>query len=295
MSDLLDEIFDKLDYAQRYEDSVWGRCPFHSDSRPSFMVHEDRYYCQACGAQGKTKDLLDKLSGHIPQPAPDYFHNPFTRWLKDNTLPNILKGAWENLKQHPSAYLRDRCISYEWQIKLGMGMRDDWITFPIRNENNKIIGAVARAGQTNTALAKYVVPNGQDPNMIYVPDWELFKASDIIYATFGILDAVSLVICGAGAFSTTNGKRLNDVSALDKVRKRIIFLPDKMEEGEAKKIAARLGWRGAVAKINYPDDCKDPNDIYCYSPRMLMMAVGTWKRSQYNEENELDNKLELQI
>lgn len=273
MNDILEEVIERLDYAKRYDNAVWGLCPFHSDSRPSLMVHEDYYNCQACGAHGTTKSLLEKLSGHIAALAPDRFHNPFTGWLKKESLGNILRGAWETLKSRPSTYLRDRGISDEWQIKLGIGMRDDWITFPIRNCDNKIIGAVARAGESNTASSKYIVPSGQDPNMIYVPDWKQFNASDIIYATFGIIDAVSLVICGAGAFSTTNGKRLNDVSALDKVRKRIIFLPDKDEESNAKEIAARLGWRGAVAKINYPDNCKDISDVLQKHPEKIKEII----------------------
>lgn len=273
MNEILSKVAELLDYAQTYENSVWGVCPFHPDSRPSLMVHEDYYNCQACGAHGTTKSLLEKLSGHIAKPAPDHFHNPWTGWLKKENLVSILKGAWETLKSRPSTYLRGRGIPDEWQIKLGIGMRDNWITFPIRSPDQKIIGAVARAGENNTASSKYVVPSGQDPNMIYVPDWKQFQASGIIYATFGIIDAVSLVICGAGAFSTTNGKRLNDVTALDKVKKRIIFLPDRGEESNAKEIAARLGWRGAVAKVNYPDDCKDPNDLLVKYPDKLREAI----------------------
>jgi hypothetical protein len=273
MNEILSKVAELLDYAQTYEKSVWGVCPFHSDSRPSLMVHVDKYYCQACGAHGKTTQLLEKLSGYIAAPAPARFHNPWTGWLRNESLGNILRGAWETLKSRPSIYLRGRGIPDEWQIKLGIGMRDDWITFPIRSSDQKIIGAVARAGESNTASSKYIVPSGQDPNMIYVPDWKQFNASDIIYATFGIIDAVSLVICGAGAFSTTNGKRLNNVEALDKVRKRIIFLPDRGEESNAKEIAARLGWRGAVAKINYPDDCKDPNDLLVHYPDKLREAI----------------------
>jgi len=269
MNDILDEVLERLDYAKRYGDAVWGLCPFHSDSRSSFMVHADRYYCQACGAKGTTKSLLDKLSGHIARPMPDSFHNPFTKWLKQDTLANTLKLAWQQLKKHPSVYLRKRGVTDEWQINLGLGILDDWITFPIRDNNMKIIGAVARANETNPSPAKYVVPNNQDPNMIYVPDWKLFNDAVIIYATFGILDAVSLVIYGAGAFSTTNGKRLNDVSVLDKVRKRIIFLPDKGEESEAKQIAKKLGWRGAVMKVNYPDDSKDFNDLFCKHRKVI--------------------------
>ena len=273
MNEILSKVAELLDYAQTYEKSVWGICPFHSDSRPSLMVHEDYYHCQACGAHGTTKSLIEKLSGHVAAPAPDKFYNPFTIWLKNESLGNVLREAWETLKSRPSIYLRNRGIPDEWQIKLGIGIRDNWITFPIRSFDQKIIGAVARAGENNTASSKYIVPSGQDSNMIYVPDWKQFNASDIIYATFGIIDAISLVICGAGAFSTTNGKRLNDVSALNKVRKRIIFLPDKGEESNAKEIAARLGWRGAVAKINYPDDCKDISDVFQKYPEKIKEII----------------------
>ena len=273
MNEILSKVAELLDYAQTYEKSVWGICPFHSDSRPSLMVREDYYHCQACGAHGTTKSLIEKLSGHVAAPAPDKFYNPFTIWLKNESLGNVLHGAWETLKNRPSIYLRNRGIPDEWQIKLGIGIRDNWITFPIRSSDQKIIGAVARAGENNTASSKYIVPRGQDPDMIYVPDWKQFNASDIIYATFGIIDAISLVICGAGAFSTTNGKRLNDVSALNKVRKRIIFLPDKGEESNAKEIAARLGWRGAVAKINYPDDCKDISDVFQKYPEKIREII----------------------
>ena len=273
MNEILSKVAELLDYAQTYEKSVWGVCPFHSDSRPSLMVHVDKYYCQACGAYGTTKSLLEKLSGHIAAPAPDRLHNPWTGWLKKESLGNILRGAWETLKSRPSVYLRGRGIPDEWQIKLGIGMREDWITFPIRSSDQKIIGAVARAGENNTASSKYIVPSGQDPNMIYVPDWKMFNDSDIIYATFGIIDADSLAVCNAGSFSTTNGKRLNDVSALDKVRKRIILLPDRGEESNAKEIAARLGWRGAVAKINYPDDCKDISDVLQKHPEKIKEII----------------------
>jgi hypothetical protein len=66
---------------------------------------------------------------------------------------------------------------------------------------------------------------------------------------------------GAASISTTCGKLMN-VSYLDQIRKRVIFIPDKGEEDAAQKFSKQLGWRGGVMRCNYPDECKDINDIF---------------------------------
>ncbi|MCC6785073.1 MAG: DNA primase, partial [Planctomycetes bacterium] len=37
-----------------------GRCPFHSDDRPSFVVYPDTrsYYCFGCGSSGDVIDFI---------------------------------------------------------------------------------------------------------------------------------------------------------------------------------------------------------------------------------------------
>lgn len=266
---MLDEIIEHLDYAHRYSDYIATTCIFHDDNRPSLIIREDYYQCLACGARGRTAKLLEKLSGRILAPRQDIFRNPFTTWLRHDSLGGVLKLAWNNLRRSPSSYLRRRGIPDKIQIKLGIGMLDDWITFPIRREDGKIVGAVARAGESNPATSKYVVPSGQNQNLLYVPSWERVNDSKKVYCVFGILDAVTLYVCGVASISTTSGKRLSDVSSMEKIRKTITFIPDYGEEINAMQIAARLGWRGQVAKVLYPDGTKDVNDIYVKYPTML--------------------------
>ena len=65
--------------------------------------------------------------------------------------------------------------------------------------------------------------------------------------------------------------------ALNQFRKRIIFLPDLGEEDAALKIISKFGWRGALAKINYPDNTKDINDLHIKYPELLAQQFGEYK------------------
>ena len=48
---------------------------------------------------------------------------------------------------------------------------------------------------------------------------------------------------------------------LDKWRKPIYIIPDKGEEKKAIDLQCSLGWRGMMLKLNWPDDCKDLNEV----------------------------------
>jgi len=276
----LDRISDLLPVAyHHYGDYIACQCLFHDDSRPSMFIYPDKYRCEACGAWGWSANLLKKLeldSGRIVRPnAKVDFNNPFSRWMANQTLVDALKFAWKNNKKSPSLYMRDRGISPKDQIRLGIGIRDGWITFPIRNEHGKIIGATARA-LDNKEKAKYVVPAHQDPNLLYVPDPNLLQDTRRIFITFGIIDAVTLSIYGFPSASTTSGKRI-DASSLHHIRKLLLFIPDRHEEADANKIASQLDWRGKVIKVNYPDGCKDINDVHIKHPELLEEMKREWK------------------
>lgn len=269
---ILDDVIGGLKRATRYEDYIASLCPFHDDSKPSFIVHEDRYNCYSCGANGTTKSLVKKLSNSvILREEKAVFHNPFTEWLRHETLGEVLRTGWKMLKQRPSSYMRDRGIPYNKQLELGLGMRDGWITFPIRNNNNKITGAVARAAYPIEA-PKYVMPKGQNPNLPYVPSWELVNSHKTIFLTFGIIDAVTLTLYNQAAMSTTNGKHIQP-QALQDIRKVILIAPDLGEELEALELAKQLDWRGKVIRMNYPIGCKDINDVHMLDKNLITRGL----------------------
>lgn len=264
MSDLPDILIEKLEGAHRYERYIVALCPFHSDTRPSFFVYPDKYWCASCGKWGSTQSLIDQLDTfgiyQTYTPAPPGrvdFHNPWSKWSRNSEISRILEIAFRN---SPVRYLQDRKIDRDVQRDLHIGIIENWITIPITDPEGKLIGAVARKGEGNPSQSKYVIPRGQDPNTLYVPSWDRVTAMGKIYLTFGILDAVTLYAAGKAAISTTAGMRVSP-SAFDIIRKKIIIIPDLGEEKEALKLAAKLGWRGDVLQFDYPYPAKDINDL----------------------------------
>lgn len=269
---MLEELSELLEDCYKYGHYLVSLCPFHSETRASFFVYEDYYRCASCDAHGKTSYLLAKLS-NLPtkyQQERIYYPNPFTLWLKVcGTLGNCLRIAHNGI---PSQYLLDRKIEIKTQDELSLGYMDDWYTFPIRSQKTgKIIGAVARKSPDNPHPSKYTVPKGQDPNLLYVPSWELVEKSRHIVLCFGIIDAISLYQIGIASMSTTTGKQLNP-KALNDLRKQIWIIPDRGEEKNGNILAAQLGWRGHVLKMNWPEGCKDLNDVDIKYPDLLQQS-----------------------
>ena len=278
MNTNLDELLELLE-GQKYENYIMAKCIFHSDSRPSLMIHADSYKCLSCGAHGSTQSLLSNLSKSIPVAmfqATKEYRNPFTEWLrKDQYVEKILIKAWQSLTTNPhqATYLHSRGISAEDCKRFLLGYRENWFTIPLKSMNNSIVGAIARAGEGNDSESKYVVPAGQSPNILYIPSIKSIEKSDKIYLTFGPLDALSLSVCGIAAVSTTVGKRLSP-AALNNFKKTIIIIPDRGEEKEAYEIAACLGWRGKVLHGRYPEGAKDCNDVLrLYGPAKLQAML----------------------
>jgi DNA primase len=255
-----DLFLEKLEQAHYYDAGyIVSLCIFHSDSRPSLFIYPDVYRCAACGRWGTTESLVEKLDTlHVyPHQEQSYSNNPWTKWLRNHTLYRIIETSSMNI---PISYLKERGINSDVQKQLHIGLLDGWVTFPIYDDKNKLIGAVARAGEGNNSKSKYVLPYKQSPDLLYVPSWKRCILQDTIYLTYGILDAVTLYASGFASMSTTTGKRIAS-SAFDNFRKHIIIVPDEGEAKEALKLASKLGWRGKVLQLAYPDGYKDVNDL----------------------------------
>ena len=272
--DILNQIQSKYG-GVRYRTYVMILCPFHDDNHESLQVHADYAHCLACNKRVPTTKLLTP-NIMLPKRVKTrnfQFSNPFSLWKsKGETLAQSLKIAFQNNSQSPSFYLQKRGISAENQKKFGLGRRDDWITFPFRDRKNKVNGATARAGETNTSQAKYVNPFGQNPDLFYVPDWSLLDGASKVYITFGILDALSLAILGKPAMSTTTGKSANS-NVLEWCRSDIIVIPDQNEEQDAYRLARSLGLRGKVYLPDYPKGTKDINDLFVRDCEALQCLI----------------------
>lgn len=268
-STIMDEIYEALDNAHRYQDYIMANCAFHEDSRPSLMVYPDWFKCLSCGANGPTSTLLQKMGKVVRVPNPYkkeqiYSDNPFTRWMKTSTLKSTLKVAWETINTNSGMgnYItQDRGIEEPYRKRLGIGYIDDWYTIPIRGRNGTIISAVARKGRDNTSQSKYVLPNNTNPQILYVPNWHRVRNANYLIITFGILDAIVLAMIGEPSASTITGKHLNKLSFAS-FRIPILLIPDRQEELDGLAEVQKLGWRGKSIKIDWPEKCKDINDIW---------------------------------
>jgi DNA primase len=277
--DVLDAVFEYLEGAIRYEHYIYALCPFHDDHRPSFAVYPNSYYCRSCGAKGSTSQLVSDIQHKrgtlIQHQRTMNFRNPFNMWIRSyGSIEQAMQRAQKRLQhENKTAYITNiRGINSKTIEHLMIGWLDDWVTFPIRDQIGDIIGAVARAGATNTSIAKYVIPKDQDPNMLYVPDWDMIQSHSPVYLVFGIIDAVTLHQLGLASISTTTGKRL-DHTALDFLRSNIVIVPDAGEEIDAAMLSAQLGWRGKAKRIKWPEGCKDVNDVYRYVGSSELLAL----------------------
>lgn len=282
MSTLLNEIHEVAG-GENYGTYLSICCPYHGDSHPSMMVYEDWFRCAACGVNGPTPRLLTKIKSggvNFSYGHEDDLHisNPFRSWLKTESLSSLLYRSWMNANLNPgqTTYLsKQRGFSDRIRRKLGIGVLGNFFTFPVTNQNKEVAGAFVRSD--NTLPSRYFVPKDQDPNLVYVPSWKLLVESSVVFLTFGPLDAISLMTLGFASMSTLSGKTLN-VTALDDIRKRIVFIPDYGEDREAYKLASKLGWRGEVCLFPYPDGTKDINEVYRSAPDLIAAKLSEYTK-----------------
>jgi len=157
-------------------------------------------------------------------------------------------------------------------IPCQIGWHKEWYTFPITNELGEIRGAIGRAGSQVRSENKYTVPDGQPP-LLYVPDPLLWRTSPKLFVTFGIIDAITLAMLGFAAATPTGGQYSINPDWFIGLMKPIYIVPDQGEKTAAVRLATALGWRGKIIELEYPDDCKDPNEFYTNHGNILLELI----------------------
>jgi len=243
------------------------------------MIFEDSYRCLACGARGSIEKLLKKINYgdfDLSSARTNFsdFHNPFSKWLRQFSIADFCYDAYRYIKRYPDSlyYLKKRDIDHLIDDQK-IGYKDGWYIFPIRDRRGEIISAVARAGEAiqEQKNVRYILPNDA-PKVLYCPSWQYVKEQSTVRVTFGIIDSLVLYSMGFAAVSGLTGKAINP-DLFDDIRKKIEIIPDFGEEEEARKLAGRLGWRGSVRRLDYPEDSKDVADMYhLHGVNSLVMA-----------------------
>ena len=278
--DPLDYAMEHLQGARRFSRYVAAVCPFHDDNKASLLVYPDGYRCLACGARGKLEKLwqTSTISTLALEKPPAQYR------------PNVPEG-WDNERLARSAHhvLSDTPGLQQYLIQRGLGRAirsfqygywDGWYTIPIRDQDDKVQELVFRAGpwiQSATG-SRFWQRSGQHARM-YCPDWALLRRQELVFVTFGLFDAATLALHHYPAVTSTIGKGSFQPDWLGWFNGYVIIIPDLEEEKEAHLLASKLGWRGRVLLLPYPEGCKDPNDMEQHDPELLVGSIDEYQRN----------------
>lgn len=249
-----------------------GYCPIHDNhNTPAFFLYPDGYRCLGCGAWGSLNRLKSVLSGipirYSEGRELEINEKPlWSTWLKEyGSYEGIAQHAYQTGKEYPVLlrYLVERkveCIIEQSYV----GYIDGWLTFPVFNKQGKMVDIVVRATPSVETKSKYVVrprKNSNEGFILYANDWVRIMNSKELYVPFGILDMNVLSFLGYPSATGMTGHSYKP-SWFDGIRKRIYIIPDRGEEKSAHELQQLLGWRARVLELDYPDNTKDPTDIY---------------------------------
>ena len=281
----LDDIFDHLQQAHRYENYIMALCEFHEDGSPSMMVSEHGFRCKSCGERGSLAYLYQKVSGRVVfrEKVPNPSAYLWVKWEeKFGSIQNIAKIAHQNLINNPNlgCYLQQRKVSGVVKLCL-VGYMDGYYTFPILNEFGEIKGITARVSPTMQLKKGKYTTTHDCPVKFYVPSWRTLLKNDELYLVYGIIDSLSLLSAGYAGFSSLTGQSVRP-ECLEQYRKPIYIIPDKGEEGSALELQAHLGWRGRTLFIDWPDGIKDLNQIHQEHGLDIMSSLIEKSKEKYH-------------
>lgn len=269
MNPIYEALQEQLDSVRLYNGYFMSLCPFHDDSKPSFMVHEDGFYCKSCRKSGKL-EYLEKYLGHKvigikPHVVADVPVLPqWRKWYEEyESIDEIARTANRLVQRHGmlgSFFVKRQINQY---IDKGMfGWLDWWNLFPVFDQAHNIIDIVVRGekskGDTKYALLKKHEERAITP--LYVPDWDAVIKAKTVYVVYGIIDAWALHSLGLPVVTGTTGQSLSPV-LLTPLNKHWIIVPDRREEESAWKLKISLGFAAEVKELDWPYPCKDPDEV----------------------------------
>lgn len=235
--------------------------------------------CLSCNKIWSHEQLDRKIGKHfIPTQSNDTVSKLLPQWRKweekYGSLNEIVEFAHRSLKKHKQfqKYLKERKI-YDFMEEGHLGYLDGWIIFPVMGMDSSILDIVVRSISKHSDIRYIVHPRSDGGRPLYVPCWKKVQESSEVYVVYGLIDSISLHLAGLPVVTGVTGKSLSP-DLLKPLGKKFIIIPDDGEEFEAHKLANKLGWRGRVKKMNWPDQCKDTDDIRrLYGNEALLSAL----------------------
>lgn len=187
------------------EYEIWALCCFHEETKPSLLISKTGefagfYKCFGCGKFGKASELNIKRD-----------------WKKETK--NYPKINWEDINIELVNKLKNEDLEYlskKWNINplfliaLGVGWNNCY-TFPMRSNNNKIIGIQRRFETKELSGLKLSMESSKLG--LFVPQNVKWKDYDTIFITEGLSDLATLLDLGFMGIGRPNANACIDMTA----------------------------------------------------------------------------------
>ena len=267
------ETFIKL---KRSGSDYVGNCPFHNEKTPSFKipVNGNFYKCFGCGESGDVFAFVMKHTNCNFNDAVEHVAKHYNFEL-DKDSKDYIRPVQRLEKIHSKfiEYFEGRGISNNTLLRFKISQALEWMPKAQKEtnvvcfnyfRNNELINIKFRGPGKDFKLAK-------DAELIFY-NLDAIKNTDTAIIVEGEIDAMSMYESGIyNVVSVPNGTTPKGVMKLPYLdncaeyfidKKQIIIATDNDQVGQNLKdeLARRFGIE-KCSFIQYPNDCKDANDV----------------------------------
>jgi twinkle protein len=273
----ISEILALFTDVKRVGSEYEAKCPIHNEKTPSFKIPANNDIfgkCFGCGFGGDVFDLVIKINNCTFYEAVEFVANYYNFELeKDGTPPIPPLPRLEKIEPKYIKWFEDRGISNNTLLRFNITQSVEWMP-----NAQKEIPVICFNYYRNEQLVNIKYRGAQR-------DFKLNKASELIFYNIdaikdedtciiveGEVDALSMYEAGVyNVVSVPNGttpKGNQRLSYLDNCyeyfvgKKKIILATDQDKVGKLLKeeLIRRLG-KNRCFEVEYPDGCKDANDV----------------------------------
>jgi twinkle protein len=283
----IEEIISPIVKLKRSGTNLVGLCPFHSEKSPSFTVSKvtGKFKCFGCGKSGDSIDFIQETQGINYIEAIKVLANQYSIPIEDDhKVPEKPVPRLEKLPTTTIEYFEKRGISNNTLLRFGITQSTEWMP------------------QAQAEIPVICFNYFRDEELVNIKyrgknkDFRLNKGSELIFYNLdaikdettcviveGEVDCLSLheagiypvvsVPNGAGT-GTLQLRYLDNCWQYFQNKEKIILLTDNDASGSklAEELSRRLG-RDRCYKVQYPDGCKDANEVLLKHGKQMIHSI----------------------